>query len=83
MFLKSKKKKKPEDLNQRVCKYQRWWQDQTGESSFLDHSKRIRSPPNPVLTREKRTRYWTTASSIMKEISLPFTQQRKVRDGNL
>jgi hypothetical protein len=34
MFSKNKRKKRQEDLNQRVCKYQRWWQDQTGDPSF-------------------------------------------------
>ncbi len=33
MFLKSKRKKRREDLNHRVCKYQRWWQDRGGDSS--------------------------------------------------
>ena len=49
MFLKSKKKKKPEDLNQRVCKYQRWWQDQTGESSFSRSFKADKKSPKSRL----------------------------------
>jgi hypothetical protein len=32
MFFKNKKKNSEEDLNQKVCKYQRWWQDQTEEA---------------------------------------------------
>lgn len=31
MFFKNKKKKYQENLNQKVCKYQRWWRDQTEE----------------------------------------------------
>lgn len=34
MFFKNKKKKDQEDLNQKVSKYQKWWQDQTEELSF-------------------------------------------------
>ncbi|KPL05270.1 MAG: hypothetical protein AMJ73_01545 [candidate division Zixibacteria bacterium SM1_73] len=33
MFFKNKKRKYKEDLNQKVSRYQRWWQDQTEESS--------------------------------------------------
>lgn len=49
MFSKSKKKKRQEDLNQRVCKYQRWWQDQTGESSFSRSSKADNKSPESRL----------------------------------
>jgi hypothetical protein len=33
MFFKNKKKERSEDLNQKVSKYQKWWQDQTEEIS--------------------------------------------------
>jgi hypothetical protein len=33
MFFKNKKKEHSEDLNQKVSKYQKWWQDQTEEVS--------------------------------------------------
>jgi hypothetical protein len=39
MFFKSKDKDRPEDLNHKVEKYRRWWQDQTRDLSF----KRSRS----------------------------------------
>ena len=34
MFFKTKKKKYQQDLNQKVSKYQKWWQDQTEELPF-------------------------------------------------
>jgi hypothetical protein len=34
MFFKNRKKEHSEDLNQKVSKYQKWWQDQTEELSF-------------------------------------------------
>jgi len=34
VFFKNKKKKYQQDLNQKVSKYQKWWQDGTGELSF-------------------------------------------------
>ncbi|MFQ6033184.1 MAG: hypothetical protein ACE5K2_09720 [Candidatus Zixiibacteriota bacterium] len=33
IFFKNKKKKYQEDLNQKVCRYRRWWQDQNEECS--------------------------------------------------
>lgn len=34
MFFKNKRKNCEEDLNQKVTKYQKWWQDQTEELSL-------------------------------------------------
>jgi len=34
MFFKTKNRKKNEDLNRKVERYRRWWQDQSGELPF-------------------------------------------------
>ncbi|MCK4384942.1 MAG: hypothetical protein KAW52_01635 [candidate division Zixibacteria bacterium] len=47
MFFKNKKKKDQEDLNQKVSKYQKWWQDQT-EKLPLSQSKLRKNKKSPV-----------------------------------
>lgn len=54
MFFKNRKKKCQEDLNQKVCKYQRWWQDQTEESPpSRSNFKKNKKSPRSDLKREK------------------------------
>lgn len=56
MFFKNRKKEKQEDLNQKVSKYQKWWQDQTEEHSFGGSSskKNKKSPGSGVKAAEKQ-----------------------------
>lgn len=46
MFFKPKNKNKGEDLNQKVEKYRRWWQDQTQDLSFDRSSSSNKSKKN-------------------------------------
>jgi len=50
VFFKNKKKKYQQDLNQKVSKYQKWWQDRTEELSFngSDFKKNKNSPGSPL-----------------------------------
>jgi hypothetical protein len=49
VLFKNKKKNKQPDLNQRVSKYQRWWQDQTGEFSLSRSLKTDKKSPDSRL----------------------------------
>jgi len=50
MLFKNKKKNKSEDLNQKVSKYQKWWQDQTEEISLgRSNSKKNKKSPGSCL----------------------------------
>ena len=50
MFFKNKKKKYQQDLNQKVSKYQKWWQDRTEELPFSgsNFKKNKKSPGSPL-----------------------------------
>lgn len=45
LFKNKKRKHRKEDLNQKVCKYQRWWQDQTEE--FGPTGSNLKKGKNP------------------------------------
>lgn len=50
MFFKNKKKKYQQDLNQKVSKYQKWWQDQTEKLPFSrSNVKRNKKAPGSCL----------------------------------
>lgn len=55
MFFTSKKKKKQEDLNQTVCKYRRWWQNQTeGSPVSRSFKAKKKSPESRIKAGETR-----------------------------
>jgi hypothetical protein len=56
MFFKNKRGKHQEDLNQKVSKYQKWWQDQTEELSLgrSTHRRNRKSPESQLKTGQKQ-----------------------------
>lgn len=58
MLFKNKKKKEQPDLNQRVSKYQRWWQDQTSGFSLSRSVKAAKRSPGSRLKAEEPQKVW-------------------------
>jgi hypothetical protein len=59
MFFKNKREKHQEDLNQKVSKYQKWWQDQTEEPSLSrSNLKKNRKSPESHQKAGQKQKAW-------------------------